>query len=167
MPIFDRKTDLPFNTQWNFVPDSPDVNPGESIAETLGYRDVEQQVESFLIAGTRLDAFRSGYYDDDLVGPGEDLIDIELPVGREPYSDFSDVQESVNKFSDHWRETTARATKEREAKIAADTGELEKLRAEAKIRETSRPRSLNENVNNANPAHGADPGSSPLPTPSG
>jgi hypothetical protein len=166
MPLLDS-SNLPFHTQWNFVPDSPDFDTGESIADTLGYRDVEQQVESFLIAGSRLDAFRSGYYDDELIGPGEDLIDIELPVGREPYADFADVQESVNKFSDYWKETTTRATKEREAKIAADAGELEKLRAEAKVRETSRPRSPNENVNNANPAHGADSGSSPFPTPSG
>jgi hypothetical protein len=166
MPVLDTNS-LPFHTQWNFSPDSQSFDMPDSIAEVLGYRDVEQQVESFLIAGTRLDAFRSGYYDDDLVGPGEDLIDIDLPVGREPYADFSDVQEAVNKFSDHWKETTSRATKEREAKIASDATELEKLRAEAKVRETSRPRSLNENVNNANPAHGADSGSSPLPTPSG
>ena len=46
-----------------------------SSTEQVGYRSVQQQVNSFLQAGERLDAFRRGVYDYD--GDVDDFVDAE------------------------------------------------------------------------------------------
>lgn len=127
---------MTFYTQWDYHPSTPEPNQAEDCSDSLGYRGVKEQVESFIIAGQRLDAFRSGYYDDDFIAPGENLLDLELPIGREPYTDFSDVQEKVNVFSEHVKQATQKAHKAREEAIASDITELHKLRKEASERLT-------------------------------
>lgn len=127
---------MEFNTQWNYHPEEPPPDISDHLCDSLGYRGVKEQVESFIIAGQRLDAFRSGYYDDDFVAPGENLLDLDLPIGREPYTDFSDVQQKVNAFSEHVKQATEKAHKARESAIASDINELHKLRKEASDRLT-------------------------------
>jgi hypothetical protein len=130
-----------FLTQWNHPSPEPSLKQedlGESLCESLGYRGVKEQVEAFTVSGARLDAFRSGYYDEDFVSDGEDIMDIEMPIGREPYTDFSDVQSQVNAFSESYQARTRAAQLERDKKIAQDASELERLRSEAKVRLTSR-----------------------------
>lgn len=41
----------------------------KSSVDSLGYRTTKEQVESFILAGARLDAFRAGFYDSDLIDP--------------------------------------------------------------------------------------------------
>ena len=77
--------------------------------DTLGYRSVKDQVESFMVAGVRIDAFRSGYYDSDFLGQGESIEDLNVPLYRQPYTDFADVQRAVNDFSDLYKRRVSEA----------------------------------------------------------
>lgn len=136
--------------------DSDPIN--KNYTDALGYRSVQQQVESFLVAGERLDAFRAGYYDDDFVSDGSDLVDIDLPVGREPYGDFSDTQARVNQFSDYWRDKVYAAQKEQNARVASDAAELAKLRESSRVRISTTPRVSAQGVADGSPS------AEPVPT---
>jgi hypothetical protein len=134
---------MEFLTSYDYHPSEPieSFEGVESFVDALGYRSVQQQVESFIVAGARLDAMRAGYYDDDYMTEGEDLMDIDIPIGREQYTDFSDVQRSVNDFSEYVRQKTSVAKAAQDAKIAADASEYQRLKAEAKVNVSLKERS--------------------------
>lgn len=140
-----------FRRNFDYISPKPLPLKGKTICNTLGYRSVKDQIEAFTIAGARLDAFRAGYFDDDFIGRGEDIMDIDLPPGREPYSDFADVQQAINTFSDKVESQTREAHAKRRAQIASDNAELDRLRKEANdiVREAPRtkPKVYNKGIN--------------------
>lgn len=74
-----------FNMQFqdDFQYSEPEVNSGEMITETSGYRTTEQIIEEMILAGSRLDQSRRDQYDFERY---EDIDeDYEDPTRRKDY----------------------------------------------------------------------------------
>lgn len=80
-----------FLSYWSDILLSGEKDFSPSSTEQVGYRSVEQQVNSFIQAGQRLDAFRRGLYDYD--GDIDDFADAEeLDPTSSPDFDEIDAQ---------------------------------------------------------------------------
>lgn len=80
-----------FLSYWSDILLNGEKDFSPSSTEQVGYRSVQQQVNSFLQAGQRLDAFRRGYYDYD--GDVDDFDDAEeLDPTSSPDFDEIDAQ---------------------------------------------------------------------------
>lgn len=85
-------------THYNYVVPKGEVNDGEQLVETIGYRTTQQQVQSYLRAGVRLQQAREGLYQSDY-----EQFDSEENY-YSYYTDILEAKEQMSKVAQRKRE---------------------------------------------------------------